>query len=74
MSKKVVLSALLKTYAPMSIEMQEGLEKDGKVATFDEQTGQEEFIDADAIDAQNENADVTEGVLVDTETGEVLEK
>lgn len=74
MSKKVVLSALLKTYAPMSIEMQNAVEMDGKVATFDEQTGQEEFIDADAIDAQNENADVTEGVLVDTETGEVLEK
>lgn len=74
MACKTVLISIMKTYAPMSIEMQNAVEMDGKVATINEETGQEEFIDADAIDAQNENADVTEGVLVDTETGEVLEK
>lgn len=74
MACKTVLIAIMKTYAPMSIEMQNAVEMDGKVATINEETGQEEFVDVDAIDAQNENADVTEGVLVDTETGEVLGK
>ena len=76
MSKKTVLSALLRTYAPLSIEMQQAVESDGKVATFNETTGQEEFIEAEVLDAQNEDAavveDTNDGRKVDTETGELF--
>ena len=76
MSKKTVLSALLRTYAPLSIEMQQAIVSDGKVAKVDEATGQEEFIDAEVLDAQNEDAavveDTNDGRKVDTETGELF--
>ena len=75
MAKKTVLLSIIKTYAPMSIEMQSAFESDGKVATFNETTGQEEFIEAEVLDAQNEDAEVVEaadGRKVDTETGELF--
>ena len=76
MAKKTVLLSIIKTYAPMSIEMQSAFESDGKVATFNETTGQEEFIDAEVLDAQNEDTAVVEdtgdGRKVDTETGELF--
>ena len=76
MAKKTVLLSIIKTYAPMSIEMQSAFESDEKVATVNETTGQEEFIDAEVLDAQNEDAAVVEdtgdGRKVDTETGELF--
>ena len=76
MAKKTVLLSIIKTYAPMSIEMQSAFESDGKVATVNETTGQEEFIDAEVLDAQNEDTAVVEdtgdGRKVDTETGELF--
>ena len=76
MACKTVLLSIMKTYAPMSIEMQMGIEKDGKAVTVNETTGQEEFIDAEVLDAQNEDTAVVEdtgdGRKVDTETGELF--
>ena len=76
MAKKTVLLSIIKTYAPMSIEMQSAFESDEKVATVNEATGQEEFIDAEVLDAQNEDTAVVEdtgdGRKVDTETGELF--
>ena len=76
MAKKTVLLSIIKTYAPMSIEMQSAFESDGKVATFNETTGQEEFIEAEVLDAQNEDTAIVEdtgdGRKVDTETGELF--
>ena len=76
MAKKTVLLSIIKTYAPMSIEMQSAFENDEKVATVNETTGQEEFIDAEVLDAQNEDTVVVEdtgdGRKVDTETGELF--
>ena len=76
MAKKTVLLSIIKTYAPMSIEMQSAFESDGKVATVNETTGQEEFIDAEVLDAQNEDTavveDTSDGRKVDTETGELF--
>ena len=76
MAKKTVLLSIIKTYAPMSIEMQSAFESDEKVATVNETTGQEEFIDAEVLDAQNEDTAIVEdtgdGRKVDTETGELF--
>ena len=76
MAKKTVLLSIIKTYAPMSIEMQSAFESDEKVATVNETTGQEEFIDAEVLDAQNEDMavveDTSDGRKVDTETGELF--
>ena len=76
MAKKTVLLSIIKTYAPMSIEMQSAFESDEKVATVNETTGQEEFIDAEVLDAQNEDTAIVEDTgdsrKVDTETGELF--
>ena len=76
MAKKTVLLSIIKTYAPMSIEMQSAFESDGKVATVNETTGQREFIDAEVLDAQNEDTavveDTSDGRKVETETGELF--
>ena len=75
-AKKTVLLSIIKTYAPMSIEMQNAFESDEKVATVNETTGQEEFIEAEVLDAQNEDTavveDIGDGRKVDTETGELF--
>ena len=76
MACKTVLLSIMKTYAPMSIDMQMGLERDEKDAKIDETTGQEEFIEAEILDAQSEDTAVVEatsdGRQVDTETGELF--
>lgn len=68
MACKTVLISIMKTYAPMSIEMQNAVEMDGKVATFNEETAQEEFVEAEAYEA--ENGDMEQ--VVDVETGEIV--
>lgn len=78
MACKTVLLSIMKTYAPMSIEMQNAVEMDGKVATINENTGDEEFIDVeanDAVEAADEPPAVeatADGRKVDTETGELF--
>lgn len=78
MACKTVLLSIMKTYAPMSIEMQNAVEMDGKVATINENTGDEEFIDVDVNEAV-EGADeppaveaVADGRKVDKDTGELF--
>ena len=75
-SKNAVLRALLRTYAPLSIEMQQAVVSDGKPVTVIETSGREELIDAEVLDAQNEDTAVVEvtgdGRKVDTETGELF--
>ena len=71
MACKTVLLSIMKTYAPMSIEMQEALESDGKVATINESTGEAEYIDVDVNDAQEEAHELQDARNVDMETGEV---
>lgn len=81
MACKTVLLSIMKTYAPMSIEMQAALEMDGKVATINEATNEEEFIDVDANEAveaadaplEGEAAEATaDGRKVDKDTGELF--
>lgn len=72
MACKTVLLSIMKTYAPMSIEMQEALESDGKVATINENTGEAEYIDVDANDAQEEAHELQDARSVDMETGEIF--
>lgn len=72
MACKTVLLSIMKTYAPMSIEMQEALESDGKVATINENTGEAEYIDVDANDAQEEAHELSEGRSVDVEADEIF--
>lgn len=69
MACKTVLLSIMKTYAPMSIEMQQAVEADGKIATINEQTGETEFADAEFEDAEILEAEK----MVDAETGEVVE-
>lgn len=72
MACKTVLLSIMKTYAPMSIEMQEALESDGKVATINENTGEAEYINVDANDAQEEAHELSDARSVDVETGEIF--
>lgn len=73
MACKTVLLSIMKTYAPMSIEMQEALESDGKVATINETTGEAEYIDVDANDVENASHELADGRAVDTVSGEIHE-
>lgn len=57
MACKVVLMSILKTYAPMSIEMQQAFEAEGQVKSITED-GQIE--DIDVLDVEAENADTSE--------------
>ena len=72
MACKTVLLSIMKTYAPMSIEMQEALESDGKAAVLNETTGEAEYIDVDAENATEQAQELTEGGKVDTATGEIF--
>lgn len=65
MACKTVLLSIMKTYAPMSIEMQQALEKDGKVAVVNENTGEAEYIDVDANDAQEAAQELPEAETVE---------
>ena len=65
----------MKTYAPMSIDMQMGIERDEKVVKTDEATGQEEYVDAEILEEAvgGDAIDVAaDGRKVDTETGELF--
>ena len=66
MACKTVLLSIMKTYAPMSIEMQEAMEADGKVATMNA-NGETEYMDIEAETVQTED-----GHTVDVETGEII--
>jgi recombination protein RecT len=66
MACKTVLLSIMKTYAPMSIEMQEAMEADGKVATMNA-SGETEYMDVEAETVQAED-----GHIVDVETGEII--
>ena len=66
MACKTVLLSIMKTYAPMSIEMQEAMEADGKVATMNA-NGETEYMDIEAETVQTED-----GKTVDVETGEII--
>lgn len=66
MACKTVLLSIMKTYAPMSIEMQEAMEADGKVATMNA-SGETEYMDVEAETVQTED-----GHTVDVETGEIV--
>ena len=75
MAKKTVLMSIMKTYAPMSIDMQQAIEKDGKTVTVNETTGQEEYVDAEILEEAvgGDAIDVAaDGRKVDTETGELF--
>lgn len=76
MACKTVLISIMKTYAPMSIEMQEAMEADGKVGLMNA-AGADEYIDVDTEDEDNgDNAaepveqGMKDGRKVDLETEE----
>lgn len=66
MACKTVLLSIMKTYAPVSIEMQKAFEADGQTAVLDE-NGETEFMDIEAETVQTED-----GNTVDVETGEII--
>lgn len=68
MGVKTALASIFKTYAPMSIEMEEAIINDGKVKTMDIAGN---MNDVDIIEA--ETITDPEGRTVDTETGEILD-
>ena len=72
MACKTVLIPILKTYAPKSVDLIKALENENKVASMDENTGEAEYIDVDANDAQEEAHELSEGRSVDVETGEIF--
>ena len=72
MACKTVLLPILKTYAPKSIELLTAFENDGKAAVLNEETGEAEYIDVDAEQAQEQAQELTEGGKVDTVTGEIF--
>ena len=68
MACKTVLLSIMKTYAPVSIEMQRAFEADGEVGVFNTESGETEYLDAEAEYINDE-----QGRTIDPETGEVLE-
>ena len=71
MACKTVLMSILKTYAPMSVEMEKAVEMDNKVATFKDD-GNMEVLDIDIEDVAT--VETSDGRVVDTTTGEVQEQ
>lgn len=67
MACKTVLLSIMKTYAPMSIEMQQAVEADGKVAMFND-NGETEYMDVEVETITDE-----QGRTVNTETGEIVD-
>ena len=67
MACKTVLLSIMKTYAPVSVEMQKAMEADGKIATFNE-NGETEFMDVEAETITDE-----QGRSIDPNTGEILD-
>lgn len=73
MAKKTVLSFLLRTFAPLSTEMQKAVEFDGKATEMNER-GEAEVIDIEATEEESaqDNGEVAEETIVDVETGELF--
>ena len=73
MACKTVLLSIMKIYAPLSIEMQQAVEADGKVVTMNEATGEAEYTDVEAEEIpEAEVIDAGDGRMVNTETGELF--
>lgn len=78
MACKTVLLSIIKTYAPMSIEMQAAVEADGKVASVTD-TGEVEYLEVEAENVEHFAEDVPQpvaemlpdGRTVDVATGEI---
>ena len=66
MACKTVLLSIMKTYAPVSIEMQKAFEADGQTAVLND-NGDTEYMDIEAETVQTED-----GKTVDVETGEII--
>lgn len=69
MACKTVLLSILKVYAPMSVEMQQAIEADGKTATITED-GDLSFVEVEAetvTDEQGRTVDVQTGKIVDAD-------
>ncbi len=69
MACKTVLLSIIKTYAPMSIEMAQAMEADGKIIETND-IGETKFIDVEAETEVTEQLE--DGRTVDINTGEVL--
>ena len=69
MACKTVLASILRTYAPMSVEMQDAFVKEGKLHKMDIQ-GEVEAVHEDVMDA--ELIIEEDGQTVDVETGEII--
>lgn len=73
MACKTVLLSIMKIYAPLSIEMQQAVEADGKVVTVNEATGETEYTDVKAEEiSEAEVVETEDGRMVNTETGELF--
>ena len=72
MAKKTVLSALLRTYSPLSTAMQRAVEFDGTASEINAK-GDPEVIDLEPDAYEAEAVDpIEDGLMVNPETGEVL--
>lgn len=73
MACKTVLLSIMKTYAPLSIEMQQAVEADEKVAVTDEDGNVENYVDVEFEETTGNNFENTaDGRKVDTESGEII--
>lgn len=75
MACKTVLSSIMKTYAPMSIEMEAAVEADEKIATVNADTGEESYVDVDVVEEEQAVEPIIttkSGTKVDAESGEIL--
>lgn len=70
MGKKTLLAAILRTFAPMSTEMQLAVEADGKTGEVFED-GSINIVDAEMEDLSTD--ETVDGKAVDVETGEIIE-
>ena len=76
MACKTVLLSIMKTYAPLSLDMQTAMDSDNKVISVNED-GTNEYIDvdADAVDTAAGDTAESDAVppMVDVETGELFQ-
>lgn len=78
MAKKTVLVNMLKTWGPMSIEMQTAYESDDKIVTSYGDDGVAEYKDVEVMNEGDypaaDNIKMADGRAVDTATGEIIDK
>lgn len=72
MAKKTVLMSIMRTYAPLSTEMQFAVEQEGQVTAMKD-NGEVETIDVELQDGE-EPITTEDGKFVDPETGEIIEE